>query len=60
MNTDIAKTVKNHLPKLRDATCNHLSELLASLNADLYNKLKTGTSITDILKEIYIMFGQRY
>jgi hypothetical protein len=60
MNTDIAKTVKKHLPMLRDTTFNQLSEMLASLNAYVYDKLKTGTPITDILQEIYSMFGQRY
>jgi hypothetical protein len=60
MNSDVARTVKTYVSKLKIETYNTLSEILATFNLHVYNELQSNKSIPDIIKECYEMFGYKY
>ncbi len=60
MNSDIAKSVQKHIPKLKIETYNVLSEILSSFNQHLYDELQSNKSIHDTIRECYEMFGYVY
>ena len=57
MNSDRAKSVIPYITKLKVKTYNELSEILATLNEHIYDKLQSNNLIDDIIKECYEKFG---
>ena len=59
-NEDFIENIKSELPKIRDITYNHITEILAKFPLFIYTQLQENKPFHDIIKEMYETYGYRY